>query len=175
MADCRQYAPAVNISSTGPKGRLSVPPRVRTAPRELTEAEWTTLEAAASSLIPAFGESPSASQAPDYRDWVRRALAARAEHFELVIEAISELDGVSGGDLRGRLETMSASKPQHFAVLSSVIAGAYVMVPLVREQIGYPGQGGATPRFDEAVEQLEDGILDPVVVRGPIYTPAAGE
>jgi hypothetical protein len=165
-------------NSKEPEHRLSVPPRVRSAPRDLTETEWRTLEAAADCLIPAFGESPSASEAPDYRDWVRRALAARAEHFGLVVDAIGELDELEGSDgesLRDRLETMSSSKPDHFAVLSSVLAGAYVMVPLVREQIGYPGQGGATPRFDEAVEQLEDGILDAVVERGPIYVSAVGE
>ena len=166
--------PHENAGATEPELRLSVPPRIRSAPRDLTDAEWTTLEAVADCLIPAFGESPSASKAPGYREWVRRALAARAEHFELVVEAIGEL-GSADVSLRDALETMNASKPEHFAVLSSVIAGAYVMVPLIREQIGYPGQGGATPRFDEAVEELEDGILDAVVARGPIYASAGGE
>ena len=162
---------------TEPELELSVPKRVRNPPRDLTEEEWTVLEAAADVLVPAFGDSPAASRAPDYRSFARRALAARAEHFDLVVEAVAALLPVAAdaGALRERLRAMSTEQAEHFAVLSSVIAGAYVMVPLVKDQIGYPGQGGAAPRVDEAAEQLEDGILDPVIARGAIYTPAAGE
>jgi hypothetical protein len=46
------------------------------------------------------------------------------------------------------------------------------MIPAVRERIGYPGQGGARARLEEAAEQISDGILDPVLARGPVYTPA---
>lgn len=155
--------------------RLSVPQRIRRAPRQLSPEEWATLEAVADCLVPASGESPKASDAPGYRDWVGRALAARAEHFDVVVAALASLFALAASELRVRLEAMHGEQPEQFAVLSSVVAGAYLMVPVVREQIGYPGQGGAAPRMDEAAEQLEDGILDPVVARGPIYTPGAGE
>lgn len=145
------------------------------APRELSAEEWLTLEAAADILVPSFEQSPAASQAPDYRSWVRRALAARGEHFDVVVEALRALRSAPAGLLEGRLRAMSAEQPAQFAVLSSVIAGAYLMVPLVKEQIGYPGQGGAAPRVDEAAEQLDDGILEPVVARGPVFASAASE
>lgn len=153
--------------------RLSVPRRIHRAPRELENYEWETLEAVADVLIPSFEDSPRGSDAPGYRDWVRRAIAARAEHFDLLIEALGSLAGTAVR--QQELETMASGTPQRFAVLSSVVAGAYLMVPIVREQIGYPGQGGATPRVDEAAEQLEDGILDAVIARGSIYQSASGE
>lgn len=162
---------------TEPELKLSVPKRVRGTPRDLTAEEWVVLEAVADILIPAYGASPAASMAPDFRSWARRALTARAEHFDTIGEALRDLGGLvsDATALRAGLRSMSTEQPEHFAVLSSVIAGAYVMVPLVKEQIGYPGQGGAAPRVDEAAEQLEDGILDPVIARGPIYASAAGE
>jgi len=45
----------------------------------------------------------------------------------------------------------------------------------VRARIGYPGQRRDPARFEEAVDQLSDGILDPVIARGPIYTPDGTE
>jgi hypothetical protein len=48
---------------------------------------------------------------------------------------------------------------------------AYLMIPEVRTAIGYPGQRRHHPQFDEAANQITDGILDPVVERGPVYTP----
>jgi hypothetical protein len=54
--------------------------------------------------------------------------------------------------------------------VSAVLAGAYLMVPEIRAAIGYPGQHRSHPPFDLAVEEIMDGILDPVIERGSIYT-----
>jgi hypothetical protein len=102
-------------------------------------------------------------------------LAARAEDFSIVVECLATLQGQPSETMWRQLERMSADQPDHFMVLSSVIAGAYLMVPEVRSQIGYPGQGNAAPGLTEAADQLEGGILDPVIARGPIFVCAAGE
>ena len=39
----------------------------------------------------------------------------------------------------------------------------------VRKRIRYPGQGKRPPFPDEAEYDLRDGLLDPVIERGPIY------
>jgi hypothetical protein len=155
--------------------RLSVPLRITVAPRELSDLEWTTLEAAANCLIPASSSNPAASAAPNYRDWVRRALAARAEHFEVFIECLAKLESDDTAAMWRRLEELNDNESDKFIVFSSVVAGAYLMVPDVRAGIGYPGQGKSAPGTTEAADQLEDGILDPVVARGPIFVSAAGE
>jgi hypothetical protein len=164
-----------DVTVEGPGERLSVPPRILTTPRRLDDDEWATLLAIADTLIPAVGDNPAASQAPDYASWLRRALAARAEHFELLVEQLHALAGLRGAELDDALRRASTVQPQAFQVVSAVVAGAYLMVPQVRGLVGYPGQVRSVPRLEEAAEQLDDGILDPVIERGPTYVSAAGE
>ncbi len=164
-----------HVTVEGPGVRLSVPVRILATPRPLDDHEWATLLAIADTLVPAAGENPAASEAPGYASWLRRALAARAEHFDVVIEQLHALAQVRGNELNDSLRTMSTDQPQAFQVVSAVVAGAYLMVPQIRGLVGYPGQGRNVPRLEEAAEQLEDGILDPVIERGPIYVSAAGE
>ena len=64
---------------------------------------------------------------------------------------------------------MSEVSADRFEVLSGLLAAAYLLIPEVRTAIGYPGQANRPPRFDEAVEQVMSGILDPVIDRGPVY------
>jgi len=64
-------------------------------------------------------------------------------------------------------------EPATFAVLAEFAASAYFLNPEVCKAIGYAGQT-ARP-IDPAPDYLENGLLDSVVRRGPIYrpTPAA--
>jgi choline dehydrogenase-like flavoprotein len=41
----------------------------------------------------------------------------------------------------------------------------------VRKRIRFPGQGNRVPFSDEAEYDLRDGILDPVIARGPVHKP----
>jgi hypothetical protein len=159
----------VSAHVSGPDQRLSIPRRVNVTGRRLDEDEWETLLAVADALVPGSETDPTCSGAPDYGSWLRRALAARAEHFTVVVEAVASLSEVRGDDLRAALKAMSERQEDAFAVLSSVVVGAYVMVPEVRGLIGYPGQSRHPIGVEEAFEQLEDGILDRVIDRGQIY------
>jgi hypothetical protein len=71
------------------------------------------------------------------------------------------------------LRALHADQPRQFQALSAVVAGAWLLVPAVRARIGYPGQRRDPARLEEAADQISDGILDPVLARGPIYTPDA--
>ena len=68
-----------------------------------------------------------------------------------------------------RLRELSRTDPDIFGKLSTVLAGAYLLVPEVKKAIGYPGQVRRYPPFDEAAEQILSGILDPVIARGPAF------
>jgi hypothetical protein len=46
------------------------------------------------------------------------------------------------------------------------------MNPKVRKRLRYPGQKASPPYPDEADYYLRDGLLDPVIERGPIYVVA---
>ena len=85
-------------------------------------------------------------------------------------QVLAELDGAAPDVADQALRKLHAEQPVTFQALTAVITGAWLLTPTVRERIGYPGQRRDPARFDEAADQLSDGILDPVIARGPIYT-----
>lgn len=152
--------------------RLSLPPDSNRTPRALTDRELAGLRRVAAQLIPASGDHPAADETPGFDACLGRALAARLDAFELVAaegERLGELDAAA---LAAELRRLERDEPATFHPLSTVIAGAYLLVPEVRAAIGYPGQHRKFPQFDEAANDIMDGILDPVIERGPRYTPA---
>jgi len=158
-----------NTPATAP-ARLSVPPRF-TAPRPLTDAETRALRAIADVLIPASGDNPAATAEPDFDTCLRRAVDARADAFDDITAVLARLDGAAADVIDQALRALHAEQPVTFQALSAVVAGAWLLTPTVRARIGYPGQRRDPARFDEAADQLSDGILDPVIARGPVYTP----
>jgi len=50
-----------------------------------------------------------------------------------------------------------------------VVTAAYFMNPDVRKAVGYTGQGPSP--LDPRVDYMEDGLLESVIKRGPIYRP----
>jgi hypothetical protein len=50
-----------------------------------------------------------------------------------------------------------------------VVTAAYFMNPEVRQAVGYTGQGPLP--LDPRVDYMEDGLLESVIKRGPIYRP----
>jgi hypothetical protein len=161
--------------STAASERISVPARRTKPPRTLTDDEQSTLLRIADTLIPAAGPNPKASDAEEFVAYLHLALAARADIFEAVLKAVRELADVPDGALHGALKTMWAKDKFTFDPLSSIIAGAYFMTPQVKELIGYPGQHRDPAGLEDAANELETGILDPVLERGTIYVSAAGE
>ena len=157
-----------NVSG-GTPARLSVPPKFA-APRPLTGAEISTLRAIADVLIPASGDNPAATSEPEFDAWLRRAVDARADAFDVITTVLAQLDGAAPDVIDQALRRLHAEQPVTFQALSAVVAGAWLLTPTVRERIGYPGQRRDPAHFEEAVDQLSDGILDPVMTRGPIYT-----
>ncbi|GLP76696.1 hypothetical protein TUM20983_38060 [Mycobacterium antarcticum] len=155
--------------------RLSVPPRKTTPPRPLTYAEQATLLRIADALIPASGPNPSASSAKHFVQYLHLALAARADVFETVLTAVTALADVADESMYDALKTVWAQDKPIFDPLSSIIACAYFMTPEVKELIGYPGQHRDPAGLEDAANELETGILDPVLERGYIYVSAAGE
>lgn len=163
--------PADPSRPSGSTARLSVPPKF-VAPRPLTAPEVTTLRAIADVLIPAAGDGPAATAEPDFDSWLARAVDARADSFGALNTVLTQLDGAAPEKIDATLRTLHADQPDVFQVVSAVVAGAWLMIPAVRDRIGYPGQGHARARLEEAADQISDGILDPVLARGPVYTRA---
>ena len=155
-----------------PPPRLSVPPKFA-APRQLTDAEVGTLRAIADVLIPAAGDNPAATAEPDFDTWLARAIDARADAFDAIAAFLAQLDVATPEVIDQTLRALHAEQPEQFQALSAVVAGAWLLIPTVRTRIGYPGQRRDPARLEEAVDQISDGILEPVIQRGSIYTPDA--
>ncbi len=137
----------------------------------LTDAERSTLAAIADLLIPAAHGMPSAADVvTDER--LRFVLNARPDLLDPLRQAL-RLD--LGEDPRERLDALGANEPTTLSSLQLVIVGAYYTDAGVRDGIGYPGQVAITVRSWEYPQYLEEGLIDAVLARGPVWRdPATG-
>lgn len=165
-------SPLESLRSNTP--RSSVPPRRLLPPRPLDPQQWQGLLRIADCLIPAVGPNPVASEAEDYGRYLELALAARADAFDTIVRVIDELAGVADEELRAALKQLWAQDSAAFDPVSNVVAGAYFMTPQVKALIGYPGQHRDPAGLEDAADELESGILDPVLERGHFYVPTDG-
>jgi len=120
-------------------------------------------------LIPAGDGMPSASGADVAGRWLDAVLAARPD----LADGLRELLAKSGHrDPADVVADLRANDPTAFDVLATVVSGAYFMNPEVLEAIGYAGQGPQP--IDPRPDYMEDGLLESVIRRGPIYRPTPG-
>lgn len=149
---------------------LSTPAPLK-APRALTDTERVTAFAAADALIPATATAPCASTEPEFVTTLATALNARADAFEAITDWLAAVAGVKGPALFAKLRELHDTEPETFQALSAVLAGAWLLTPNVRTRIGYQGQRRNPPSLTEAVDQLDDGLLDAVMDRGAFFVP----
>jgi hypothetical protein len=152
--------------------RLSVPVPVL-PPRKLTDTETSALKAVADVLIPAGARGePAATAEPGFDDTLLTAMNARADAFDALIGFLSGIDPDHPEDVSRVLREAEQHQPEIFQPVSAIVAGAWLLLPAVRERIGYPGQLRNLAPLDQIVDELATGILDPVLERGYIYVDA---
>ena len=119
-------------------------------------------------LITGGAGLPSASAADVQGKWIDRTLAARPDLVDTIHSVLNRPD-----EPRAALDALRRDDHQLFDRFAFAIAGAYLMNPRVRRQLGLPGNAPKRkPAYpDESDHYLEGGILDPVIERGPIYRP----
>jgi hypothetical protein len=133
---------------------------------QFDQSERTLLAALADLLIPAGNGMPSASQAGVADAWLDAVLAARPD---LALSLKPLLAKARDRSAAAVVADLRASNPAAFDVLAQTTAGAYFMNPEVQQLIGYSGQG---PRpIDPHPDYQNDGLLESVTRRGPIYRP----
>ena len=132
----------------------------------LNHEDRALLGALADVLIPSGSGMPSASQAGVSGPWLDHVLAARPD---LAAGLRDLLDNSRGRDAAAVIAALQTDDPAAFGVLAEIVPAAYFMNPEVRQAIGYSGQG---PRsIDPHPDYLDDGLLESVISRGPIYRP----
>jgi len=117
-------------------------------------------------LIPAASGRLSASQADVSGRGLDQVLATCPEMAGGLRDVLSK---AGTGEADAAVANLHANYPTAFGVLAEFAAGAYFLNVAVRNAIGYSGQT-ARP-VDPAPDYLENGLLDYVIRRGPIYRP----
>lgn len=142
-----------------------------TTATEFDTENRATLAALADVLVPEAEGMPAASQVDVHGKWVDRVLRVRPD---LAAELARVLGAARGRDPVAEVARLQQEDTEGFAVLALAVTGAYYLHPRVRKLIGYPGQKKNPPYPDEADYYLRDGLVDPVIARGPIYRPTPG-
>ncbi|HEX2477079.1 MAG TPA: hypothetical protein VHK01_20155 [Lacipirellulaceae bacterium] len=130
------------------------------------QEERTLLARLADVLIPSGDDMPSASQANVSGRWLDAVLTARPD---LTSGLRDVLDRARHRDPFEVIVELRANAPTAFGVLAEIVPAAYFMNPDVQLAIGYTGQGRQP--IDPRPDYEEDGLLDSVIGRGPVYRP----
>jgi hypothetical protein len=129
----------------------------------VTAEERAAFARLADELLPATGDLPAPSSLGVEAKWLDRALATRPDLEADLARALA-----SGSTARA----LHADDPAAFFALGLMATGAYFLHPRVRRLISYPGQKPDPAADDESDYWLRDGLLDPVIERGPIWRQA---
>lgn len=134
-------------------------------------ARRATFAAIADRLIPEAHGMPSAGAVVGEAR-LRFVLGARPDLAEPLHAALRpEL----GDDPAARLAALERDEPEHHAALILAIVGGYYTDKDVRDRLGYPGQLAKTIYSWQYPVYLEEGLIDQVLARGPIWRdPATG-
>ncbi len=135
-----------------------------------TPAQRAVLAGLADVLIPAGDGMLSASAAGVAKEGLNQVLAAVPSLGPSLADVLARAEGRDPAEVVASLAKGDAAA---YAILTEVVTAAYFMNPDVRKAVGYTGQG-PTP-LDPRVDYMEDGLLESVIKRGPIYRPTPKE
>jgi hypothetical protein len=124
-----------------------------------------TFAAVADHLIPDAHGMPSAGAVVG-KARLRFVLGARPDLSEPLRSALRpEL----GDDPAARLSALERDEPGNHAALLLAVVGGYYTDKSVRERLGYPGQLAKQLYSWKYPEYMEEGLIDQVLARGPIW------
>lgn len=119
-------------------------------------------EALADLLIPKGTDMPSASEAGVGTSGLSQVLKFRPELESMVESILGQCEALAPKD------ALRALNAPDYSTLAEVVASAYFMNEHVRAKLHYHGQ-----RLKPIVpEEIDPGLLKPVIDRGPIYREA---
>jgi hypothetical protein len=122
-------------------------------------------------LIPAADGMPAASEVGVADARLDRVLAVRPDLAAPLARAVAEVDPE---DHEGSLERLRAADlAAHEALLLAVVGGYYTDAD-VRRRIGYDGQQPIEVRPEIIPNYVEEGLIEPLLERGPIYRSVEG-
>ena len=135
------------------------------------DQRMAVLSAVADHLIPEAHGMPSAGAVVDATR-LRFVLSARPDLADPLRAALRpEL----GDDPAGRLAVLERDEPEHHGAVVLAVVGGYYTDRDVRDRLGYPGQQAKQLYSWKYPEYMEEGLIDTVLARGPVWRdPATG-
>lgn len=132
-----------------------------------TDIDVERLKQLADIMLPAAHGMPSASEVGAVSSHLREVLGWRDDLCQPLVEALTALDPATF--TVERLSAFLSENENAYTALTKVVAACYYLSPVVRDRIGYPGQVAKTYDPFAYTEWVAEGLLDPVVERGPIW------
>ena len=126
--------------------------------------ERAVIGALADVLIPAGEGFPSAIDAGVGERGLDEVLCCRPELLEPLKQLVASASGRGPSEF---LDKLKRNDPLAFDLFADFVGGAYFLNASMREKLGYGGQT-AQP-IDPRPDYLDDGLLQSVIDRGPIY------
>ena len=131
--------------------------------------ERATLAALADVLVPSGEGFPSASAAGVAGEGLDRVLSFRPDLAPGLKKLLAAAQNRPATDFTVELKTKD---PAAFGLLAELVPAAYFLNADVCAKLGYNGQ---SPRpIGPPADGLDDGLLQSVIDRGPIYRPTPG-
>ena len=122
----------------------------------------------ADALIPAAHGMPAASDVGVADGQLDKVLRVRPDLAEPLARALAMADPA---DYEASLARLSeGDRPAHDALLLVVVGGYYTDAG-VRSRLGYDGQQPVEVRPEIIPNYVEEGLIEPLLERGPLYRP----
>ena len=141
-------------------------------PAETAEIDIGRLTALADVMLPAAHGMPAVSDVKAVELYLTQVLGWRDDLRQPLVRAVAALDPSSF--TIDRLSALHEEDEDAYVALTTAVAACYYLGPVVRELIGYPGQVAKTYDPFAYTEWVAEGLLDPVVERGPIWREVPG-
>jgi hypothetical protein len=130
------------------------------------ETDRALLARLADLLIPTGQGFPSASEAGVAHAGLDAVLTVRPDLAEGLKKVLSCARNRSANAV---LDELREADPSDFGILTEIVPAAYFLNSEVKAKLGYAGQ---IPKpIDPRPDYLDDGLLQSVIDRGPIYRP----
>ena len=131
-----------------------------------TATNRETLAGLADVLIPASETMPSASDVGVEGELLDRLLEVRED---IADDLQRVLDWAAALDAEEAMRTLRTDDDAGFQTLTFAVAGCYLMDARVGELLRYPGQEAKQVDPFDYVSYVEEGLLEPVISRGPVF------
>jgi hypothetical protein len=122
-------------------------------------------------LIPPAHGMPGAREVGVADGQLDRVLAVREDLTEPLRRALARVDPEAH---ESSLAALERDDPEAHDALLLVIVGGYYIDPEVRRRLGYDGQVPAEVRPEIIPNYVEEGLIEPLLERGPVYRHVPG-